>query len=55
MVVRAAKQLSHRRGLERLDGFDVRTYVVRDGLEVTQGLLSLVNDGLVLQDGAVMR
>ena len=33
----------------------MRTDVVRDGLEVTQGLLHLVDDGLVLQDGAVVR
>lgn len=29
--------------------------IIRDGLEVTQNLLRLVDDGLVLQDGAVMR
>ncbi len=49
------KKLSHRLGLERLDGFDVCTDVVRDGLEVTQDLLRLVDDRLVLQNGAVMR
>src|SRR6266702_8502492 len=49
------KKLSHRLGLERLDGFDVCTDVVRDGLEVTQDLLRLVDDRLVLQNGTVMR
>ena len=45
---------THRLGLERLDGFNVRADVVCDGLEVAQGLLCLVDDGLVLQDGAVV-
>ena len=46
---------THRLGLERLDGLDVHAGVVRDGFKVAQDLLRLVDDGLVLQDGAVVR
>lgn len=41
-------------GLERLDGFELLIKVVGGGLEGTVRLLNLVDDGLVLEDGAVM-
>lgn len=40
--------------LERLDGFELLIKVVGGGLEGTVRLLNLVDDGLVLEDGAVM-
>jgi hypothetical protein len=40
--------------LEGLDGLDVRIHIISNGLEVLEDLFSLVNDGLVLQDGAVV-
>lgn len=42
-------------GLERLDGLDVCADVVRDGFKSGQDLLRFVDDGLVLQNGAVVR
>jgi hypothetical protein len=46
---------THGFGFERLDGLDVRADVVRDGLKVAQDLLRFVDDGFVLQNGAVVR
>ena len=46
---------THGCGFERLDGLDVRADVVRDGLKVAQDLLRFVDDGFVLQNGAVVR
>ena len=41
-------------GLERLDGLDVSADVVRDGFKFAHNLLRFVDDGLVLQDRAVV-
>lgn len=41
-------------GLEGLNGLYVRTDIVGNGLEVLQNFLGLVNDSLVLQNGAVV-
>lgn len=46
---------TYRLGLKRLDRLDVRAHVVRDGLELAQELLRLVDDGLVAQHRAVVR
>ena len=46
---------THGLRLKRLDRLDVRGNVVGDRLEVLNDLLGLVNDGLVLQHGAVVR
>ena len=46
---------THSLSLERLNGLDLRVHVVGDGLEVLQDLLGLVDDRLVLEDGAVVR
>ena len=45
---------THRFGFERLNRLDVCAHVVRDGFEVAEDLLSLVNDGLVAEDSAVV-
>ena len=45
---------THRLGFERLNRLDVCAHVVRDGFEVAEDLLSLVNDGLVAEDSAVV-
>ena len=42
-------------GLEGLDGLDLPVYVVGLGLEGGELLLDIVDDGLVLEDGAVVR
>ena len=42
-------------GLESLDGLDLPVYVVGLGLEGVELLLDVVDDGLVLEDGAVVR
>lgn len=41
-------------GLESLDGLDLPVYVVGLGLEGVELLLDVVDDSLVLQDGAVL-
>lgn len=46
---------THRLDLEGLDRLQVRRHVVRHGLEACEGLLRLVDDGLVLEDGTVVR
>ena len=46
---------SHRLSLEGLDSLDVSIYIIRQRLEVFQDFLSVINDGLVLYDGAVLR
>ena len=46
---------THRLDLEGLDRLQVRRHVVRHGLEAGEGLLRLVDDGLVLEDGTVVR
>ena len=50
-VVRAS---THRLSLERLNGLDLSVHVVGDGLEVAEDLLSLVDDSLVAENGAVV-
>lgn len=46
---------THRLALKRLDRLHVRRDVVRDGLELAEQLLRVVDDGGVLQHGAVVR
>lgn len=45
----------HRLDLEGLDGLELPADIVGGGLEGGEALLDLVHDGLVLQDGAVVR
>lgn len=46
--------MTHRLGLERLNSLDVCVHIIGDGLEVAENLLSLVHNGRVAEDGAVM-
>ena len=41
--------------LKRINGLELATQVVRGGLEGDEALLDLVDDGLVLEDAAVVR
>lgn len=41
--------------LEGLDGLDLAAHIVRGGLERREALLDLVDDGLVLEEAAVLR
>lgn len=44
----------HSLGLERFNGLDLPSHIVRLGLEGIELLLDVVNDGLVLEDAAVV-
>lgn len=46
---------SHRLSLEGLDSLDVSIYIIRQRLEVFQNFLCVINNGLVLDDSAVVR
>ena len=45
---------TNRLGLECINSLDMAANIISDGLEILQDLISLVNDGLVLEDGAVV-
>ena len=45
---------THGLGLERLNSLDLRAHVVRDGLEVAEDLLGLVDDSLVTENRTVV-
>lgn len=53
--VRDPSLLTHRLGLEGLDGLDVSANIVCHGLVLLQDFFCLIDDGLVLQHGAVVR
>lgn len=48
------KMTTYSLGLELVDGLKLGIEVVGDSLEALDGLLGLVNDGLVLEDATVM-
>lgn len=47
-------EITHGGSLECFDSLDMRIHVIGDGCEVLEGLFGIVDNGLVLQDGAVM-
>lgn len=53
--LRAKQATTHGLGLESLDRLDFLRRVDGDGLELADGLLELIDDGLVLKDAPVVR
>jgi hypothetical protein len=45
---------THSLNLKRLNSLNMSTDIVRHGLEILQRLLSLIDDGLILEDGTVV-
>ena len=48
-------KITYRFGFKRLNSLHVFADIVRDGFKVAQDLLRLIDNSLVLQNGAIMR
>ena len=53
-VCEGTKKGTYRLSLKRLNRLDLRSHIVGDRLEVAEDLLSLVDDSLVAENGAVV-